>query len=162
MLQLRPLHSQRAIDRPVPLRMRADLEVAARYGKGQLAYIIKDPVTSAHHRLWEEEFSLLQMLDGQASLADLKRKFETLFPAARLDVSRLQVLLGLFYRNGLVLSDRPGQAGSLWQRGLQWSSQQRQGFSHLLAWRLPGVNPDRTLQLLDRWCGWIFRRLHCG
>ncbi len=156
MLQLQSVSAGPAINRPVPLRMRSDLEIFPRQSRGQLWYIIKDPVTSSHHRLWAEEFALLGMLDGQASISDMKRRFESIYPAARLDTNRLQALFALFYRNGLVLSDNPGQADALWNRGQRWKQQQRQSLSNFLAFRLPGFNPDRWLQALDRRAGWLF------
>lgn len=155
MLELKPNAMPRAIDRPVPLRMRQDIEASPRYVRGQLCFIVKDPVTLSHHRLWAEEFSLLEMLDGQTSLAQMKHKFEQLYPAARLDLSRLDRLLGIFFRNGLVLSDRPGQATPLLDRHDQWRRQQRQSLTNFLAIRLPGFNPDRLLQALNHRLGWM-------
>ncbi len=121
----------------------------------KLCFIVKDPVTLTHHRLWAEEYSLLEMLDGRTSLSKMKQQFEQRFPSARLDLTRLETLLSIFFRNGLVQSDRPGQAVTLLERQDQWQKQQRQSLMNFLAIRLPGFNPDRFLQWLNRWLGWV-------
>ncbi len=160
MLQLFPSHPLSTVHRSVPLRMRSDLIVRMRQVGNKRSYIIKDPISLVHHRLWEEEYALLCMLDGATSLASMKRAFEERFPAARLDVQRLQVLHGRFHRNDLVVSDGPDQGGSLYRRFERNRIQSR--WNTLRSWlsiRFRGFNPDPLLEVADRRIGWFFSPL---
>ncbi len=146
-----------ASERPIPLRMRPDLVVRKQSAAGATVYVIKDPISLTHHRLWDEEFALLRMLDGKRSLATIRRLFESSFKPARLDASLFELLLAQFYRSGLILSERVGQGEQLYHRHQQertkrWSA----SWLSLLSIRLRGFNPDKILSVCDRWFGWIF------
>ena len=148
------------VQRPVGLRMRQDLICAARLVAGQRRYVIKDPVTLAHHQLWEEEYVLLQMLDGRNSFASMKAQFEQRFHPARLDYRLLELLHGQFYQHGLVLSDYAGQGASLLERAQ--AQRRRLGWGrlrNLLAIRFRGINPDRLLAYLNSRIGFCFSPL---
>lgn len=149
-----------AVQRPVGLRMRQDLVWFSRRVGGEQRYILKDPITLAHHQLWPEEFALLEMLDGETSLSDMKERFEQRFKPARLDYSRLEILHGQFYRNGLVLSEHLGQGQQLLKRHSdQRLSQFGQRASNLLAIRFRGINPDPLLEFLNARIGVCFSGL---
>lgn len=156
MLQLATNRTIKAADRPLPLRMRSDLEIRPRTVRGQLSYTLKDPLTLTYHRLWLEEFTLLQMLDGRASASQIKQQFESRFQGKRLDLTRLEILIGTFFRSGLLVSDRSGQADWLWQRRGQKLKQHKREWLNLLALRLPGINPSRFLTWLNGSVGWLF------
>lgn len=144
-------------DRPVALRMRRDLLVRERSSRGRTYFILKDPITLAHHQLWEEEYSLLQMLDGKTSFSSMKEAFGKRFKNSRLDLKLLQMLHGQFHRNGLVLSDGVGQSGELHRRNERLRSQARWGrVRQWMSIRLRGINPDTVLEYLDRRIGWCF------
>ena len=144
-------------DRPVGLRMRPDLVVRERRSRGRIYFILKDPITLAHHQLWEEEYSLLQMLDGKTSFSSMKDAFGKRFKNSRLDLKLLQMLHGQFHRNGLVLSDGIGQSGEMHRRHERSRSQARWGrVRQWMSIRFRGINPDSVLEYLDRRMGWCF------
>ena len=144
-------------DRPVGLRMRPDLLVRERRSRGRTYFIIKDPITLVHHQLWEEEYSLLQMLDGKTSFSSMKDAFGKRFKNSRLDLQLLQRLHGQFHRNGLVLSDGVGQSGEMHRRNVRSRSQARWGrVRQWMSIRFRGINPDSALEYLDRRMGWCF------
>ncbi len=146
-----------SIHRPVRLRIRPDLIATPRVVAGETRYFIKDPISLAHHQLWEQEFVLLTLLDGKTSMAEMKEKFEARFKPARLDIALLEVLHGQFHRNGLILSDHDGQGEQLFRRHLdELLRQRKRGVFHLLAWRFRGINPDSFLTLCNRWLGFLF------
>ena len=65
--------SMASADRPLPMRMRPDLVVRLqRYGQHR-QWIVKDPVSLRYFHLPEEEYSILRMLDGRVSLAEIQR-----------------------------------------------------------------------------------------
>ncbi len=157
MLQLAPTQPAVSSLRPVALRMRPDLIVRERNIGSRTYFVIKDPIRLSHHQLWEEEFALLQMLDGRTSFAAMKNAFSKKYPGSRLDSRLLQILHGQFHRNGLVLSDNIGQADELQRRKKRLQSQLRWG--RVRGWmsiRFRGINPDRALEYLDQRLGWCF------
>lgn len=157
MLQLAPTHSLASRLRPVALRMRPDLMIRERKVGARTYFIIKDPIRLSHHQLWEEEFALLQMLDGKTSVSEMEDAFHVRFPGSRLDSRLLQVLHGQFYRNSLVLSDNTGQAGELQKRRDRLRLQLRWGrVRGWMAIRFRGFNPDSALAYLDQRMGWLF------
>ncbi len=157
MLDLATLPSLDSGLRPVALRMRPDLIFRERRIEARTYYVIKDPIQLTHHQLWEEEFALLQMLDGRTSIAAMKKAFAKKFPGSRLDSRLLQILHGQFHRNGLVLSEQPGQAEEMTRRKTDTRSKLKWG--RIRSWmsiRFRGINPDNALELMDRQFGWIF------
>ena len=62
--------------RPVGLRCRGDLVTNRQVHQGQAWYVVKDPIGLNYYRFRPEEYALLEMLDGEASLEDLKDDFE--------------------------------------------------------------------------------------
>ncbi len=157
MLQLAPSQPFDSSQRPVALRMRPDLIVRERSAGSRVYFILKDPIRLSHHQLWEEEFALLQMLDGRTSIAAMKEAFVKKFPGSRLDKRLLQILHGQFHRNGLVLSDNVGQSDELRRRNEQ--AQSRENWGRVRGWmsiRFRGINPDTALDHLDQRLGWCF------
>lgn len=157
MLQLAPSQPFDSSQRPVAIRMRPDLIVRERSAGSRVYFIIKDPIRLSHHQLWEEEFALLQMLDGRTSVAAMKEAFVDKFPGSRLDSRLLQILHGQFHRNGLVLSDNVGQSDELRRRNEH--AQSREKWGRVRGWmsiRFRGINPDTALDHLDQRLGWCF------
>ena len=56
--------------RKLPIRKRLDLKARKQRYQGRLYWVVKDPVGLQYYRFEEEEFAILQMLDGQSSLDD--------------------------------------------------------------------------------------------
>ncbi len=50
--------------RPIPLERRSDLVVKRIEYKGISSYVIKDPVGLKYHRLQQEQYRTLELLDG--------------------------------------------------------------------------------------------------
>ena len=69
---------------------------------GKTYWIIKDPAGMHYFRFQEEEYAILQMLDGQMSLDSVKDRFEAQFPPQKITLEELQQFLGMLHRNGLV------------------------------------------------------------
>jgi len=149
-----------ATERPLSLRMRPDLIVQQQTFQGTRNWVIKDPLAQKYYRFEDEEFSLLKMLDGQISLREMQQRFEKQFVPQRIPTTELQQLLGMLHRCALVVSDRPGQGVTLFERGQQRQRRETwQRFANPLSIRLPGVDPDRWLTRLLPFTGWLFSQL---
>ena len=143
--------------RPLPLRMRADLLMQRQRWQGREYWTIKDPLTLRYYRFEDEEFAILEMLDGRASVEDIRERFEARFAPQRLSGGQLQHLLAMLHRSNLLLSDAPGQGEQLHVRAAvrRWKERLALAAS-FLAIRFRGFDPDRALAWLDRRVGWLF------
>ncbi len=143
--------------RPLRLRMRADLEVVRQGYLGRDFWVVKDPLTLRFFRFEEEEFAILEMLDGKASPQAIQERFEQEFPPQRLSLSQLQTLTSQLFQQSLIVSDAAGQGQQLWQRGVRLRGRTRlAAVTNVLSMRLPGVDPDRFLAWLNSRVGWFF------
>jgi len=143
--------------RPLGLAMRRDLEVRETRYQGRRFIVVKDPLSLAYFRFEEEEYALLQMLDGQTSADEIIRRFEARFAPQTISVAELHQLLGMLYRNSLVVSHAAEQGAELRRRKVENSKREFKGrFSNVLAIRFKGFDPDRLLEAMLGWVGWIF------
>lgn len=143
--------------RPVGLRRRGDLITTRQVYQGQAWWVVKDPIALSYYRFRPEEYALLDMLDGEASLEDLKDQFEARFPPRRIKLDELARFVATLHRSGLVIGDRPGQGPQLFERRRQKTLQQwKSWFGNVLALRFRGFDPDKLLARLDPWLGWLF------
>jgi putative peptide zinc metalloprotease protein len=143
--------------RPVGLRRRGDLITTRQVYQGQAWWVVKDPIALSYFRFRPEEYALLDMLDGEASLEDLKDQFEARFPPRRIKLDELARFVATLHRSGLVIGDRPGQGPQLFERRRQKTLQQwKSWLGNVLALRFRGIDPDKLLTRLDPWLGWLF------
>ena len=143
--------------RPVGLRRRGDLVTNRQVYQGQAWWVVKDPISLHYFRFRPEEYALLDMLDGTASLDELKDQFEAKFAPRRITVEELSRFIATLHRSGLVIGDRPGQGPQLFERRRQrlWK-QWVAWLSNIMSMRFRGIDPDRLLERLDPWFGWLF------
>jgi putative peptide zinc metalloprotease protein len=143
--------------------MRADLVIVPQQFGSTRYWAIKDPVALKYFHVRDEEFALLQMLDGAASLEEIRQQFERQFAPLLLDPLRLQAFLSRMHRDGLLIADAPGQDEQLLERRRRrqrrtwaWS------WARLLAIRFRGVDPDRFLDWLYPFCRPLLSPLALG
>ncbi|NCX97928.1 MAG: hemolysin D [Planctomycetia bacterium] len=143
--------------RAVGLRKRGDLHVNRQVYQGQAWFVVKDPISLHYFRFRPEEYALLEMLDGQASLDSLKEQFEERFPPRRITVEELARFVSTLHRSGLVIGDRTGQGPQLFERRRQRKWKEWVAWiSNIMSLRFRGIDPDRMLEWLSPWLGWIF------
>ena len=120
---------------------------------GRTYWVVKEPIGLNYFRFHEEEYAILQMLDGQTSLDDIKERFEEEFPPEKITVEELQQFLGMLHRSGLVVVAAPGQGHELRKRR---SERRRKEFinavANVLCIRFKGFDPERFL-------GWLYPRV---
>ena len=137
--------------------MRPDLAVQRQTWQGREYWLIKDPLTLKYYRFEDEEFALLEMLDGRASIEEICERFESRFAPQRIRPAELQQLLANLHRSHLVIADAAGQGEQLLAR--QQEQRRKMLLStlgNLLAIRFKGIDPDRLLAWLNFHCGWFF------
>ena len=143
--------------RKLAIRVRPDLKARRQRYQGRVYWVVKDPVGLQYYRFEEEEFAILQMLDGQSSLEEIAEQFEAEFPPQTIRVEELQNFIGMLHRSGLVLSDAPGQGVQLKKRRDERKRKETIGaFSNVLAFRFRGFDPERILNAMYPWVSWFF------
>jgi len=131
------------------LRMRPDLIAFAQTHGTSCDWVLKDPVRLHYFHFSEEEYWVIQALDGYTSFAEIRSQFERNFSPIQLSKERLQSFLSNLHRQGLLLSEGEGQASVLKERGEKDQKSLRNEFwSNPLAIRFPGFDPDRLLTWL--------------
>jgi putative peptide zinc metalloprotease protein len=145
--------------RPLPIRARPDLKARRQRYQGRVYWVVKDPVGLQYYRFEEEEFAILQMLDGVASLDQIAEQFEAEFPPQTIRTEELQQFIGQLHRSGLVITDATGQGTQLKKMGDEKTRKQRIAtFSNILSVRFKGIDPERILNVLDVYFGWFFTK----
>ncbi len=149
-----------ATGRPLNLRMRRDLEFRAQRFGEQRYWAVKDPAALKYFHLGDEEYALLQMLDGRTSLDELRRRCDQAFAPRRLTVEQIQGFLATLHRFGLVQSDTAGQGQQLLERRDERRRRQRfETLLSVLAIRFPGFSPRALLDALHPLGRWLFSPL---
>lgn len=143
--------------RAIPLKTRPDLEVAGIEYLGVGYRVIKDPVGLKYHRLQVEQYHVLELLNGERSLEEVRDKLKETYPTVQLQLSDIQQLITDLHKKGLLQSDRTGQAGALIrERRKEKLDKFKQKLMSLLYFRLPGWDPERTLQWLHPKVKWLW------
>jgi putative peptide zinc metalloprotease protein len=143
--------------RRLAIRVRPDLKARKQRYQGRAYWVVKDPVGLQYYRFEEEEFAILQMLDGQASLDEIAERFEAEFPPQTIRVEELQNFIGMLHRSGLVLSETVGQGVELKKRGdeRKWK-ELKAALTNILSFRFRGFDPERILNGIYPWVSWFF------
>src|SRR3972149_5565149 len=102
--------------RKLPIRVRPDLRARRHRYQGRVYWVVKDPVGLQYFRFEEEEFAILQMLDGESSLDEVAERFEREFPPQTIRIEELQQFIGMLHKSSLVITDAAGQ-GAQRQKG---------------------------------------------
>ncbi len=148
---------QSSSSRPLRLQMRADLQSSRQAYQGRDYWVVKDPVALKYYRFEEEEFALLQMMDGTLSPDRIKQQFDKRFSPQKITLQELFQFIGLLYRSSLLVSDAPGQGDELKTRGEDNRRRQlRSNWTNVLALRFRGFDPGQLLSFLCGIFGWFF------
>jgi putative peptide zinc metalloprotease protein len=146
--------------RKLPIRKRPDLVARRQQYLGRTYWVVKEPVGLNYFRFQEEEFAILQMLDGETSLDEIKERFEAEFPPQKITLEELQQFLGTLHRSGLVVANVPGQGQQLGKRrGERRRKELINSVSNILCLRFKGLDPERLLNWLYPYVRWCFAPL---
>jgi putative peptide zinc metalloprotease protein len=143
--------------RKLPIRMRPDLRARQHRYQGRVYWVVKDPVGLQYFRFEEEEFAILQMLDGESSLDEISDQFERDFPPQTIRIEELQQFIGMLHKSNLVITDAVGQGAQLKKRRDERASKERWAtLQNILSVRFKGIDPERLLNFLLRYVDWFF------
>ncbi len=141
----------------IPWRQRADLRVVPLEFSGRRSWGVKDPVTLAYFELRDEEYFVLQRLNGRATLDEVCGEFHQNFRPRTLSAVDLQQFVGQLISQGLLMADGPGYGRVLVARDQQLQSRRRWSrLGNLLCVRFRGFDPDRLLDGMLARVGWLF------
>lgn len=143
--------------RPLTVRKRPDLTANRQRYQGTGYWVVKEPIGLQYFRFHDEEFYILNMLDGHVSLQQIKDGFEQRFAPQKITFGDLQQFIGMLHRSGLVISNSPGQGKALRERGRKKKNKETLGkFANVFALRYRGFDPERILNAILPWFGWMF------
>lgn len=146
--------------RPIPLRARPDLRITQIPYQRAISWVVKDPVSLRYYRFQPEQYKILELLDGERNLEQIRDEFQREFPAANLSLEEIQSLISDLYKSGLVYSNRLGQGAALIKlRREQMVKKFFSGLKNILYLRLPGWDPERTLNFIQPFFHWMFTPL---
>jgi len=145
--------------RALSIRRRPDLIARRHHYLGRSYWIVKDPVGLNYFRFQEEEYVLLNWLDGAVSLDELKDRFEKEFPPQKITLEELQQFLGMLHRSGLVIAGVGGQDKQLLKRRRERRRKEFLGaLANVLCIRFKGFDPERFLNWLYPFVSWFYTR----
>ncbi len=143
--------------RPLTVRKRPDLSASRHRYQGTGYWVVKEPVGLQYFRFHDEEYYILGTLDGHVSLQQVKDGFEQRFAPQKITFGDLQQFIGMLHRSGLVISNAPGQGKALRTRGVTKRRKELLGkFANIFAIRFRGFDPEKLLNRLLPWFGWVF------
>lgn len=143
--------------RALTVRKRPDLTANRQRYQGTGYWVVKEPVGLQYFRFHDEEYYILNMLDGHVSLQQIKDGFEQRFAPQKITFGDLQQFIGMLHRSGLVISNSPGQGKALRERGRKKKNKETMGkFANVFALRYRGFDPERILNAILPWFGWMF------
>jgi len=144
--------------RPIPMRRRPDLVVRRIEYQGIGSWVIKDPVGLKYHRLHAEQYCVLGLLDGTRNLEQVRDELLQTHPTVHVTLADVQRLLTDLHEKGLLQTLRYGQGAALLKHHRKERRQQIwNAVRNILYLRLPGWDPERTLEWLHGYLAWVFR-----
>ncbi len=141
----------------VRVRLRRDLAIEAQKYEGRTFHVVKDPVSLRYYRLKDNEYYLLQFLDGQHTLEDAQKEYEKHYRPDRLKLEDVESFAQQLINAGLAQNESPCAGKQLYdQRQKRRRSEWMQTLTNILYIKIPVFDPDRLLKRMIRWLGWIF------
>jgi putative peptide zinc metalloprotease protein len=141
----------------VRVRLRCDLAIEAQKYEGRTFHVVKDPVSLRYYRLKDNEYFLLQYLDGKHTLEDAQKEYEVRYRPDRLKLEDVEAFAQQLVNAGLAQNESPRAGKQLYeQRNKRRRSEWMQTLTNILYIKIPVFDPDFLLKRMLRWLGWIF------
>ncbi|MGD9127709.1 MAG: hemolysin D, partial [Planctomycetia bacterium] len=135
--------------RRMTIRKRPDLTAQRQTYLGKSYWVVKDPIGLNYFRFQDEEYGILQKIDGDTSLDELKEWFEATFPPQKITLEELQQFIGMLHRSGLVIANVHGQGKQLLKRRDERRKKEMLGaVTNILCIKFKGIDPERLLNWL--------------
>ncbi|HEY7424268.1 MAG TPA: hypothetical protein VH682_08585, partial [Gemmataceae bacterium] len=141
----------------VRVRLRRDLGIEAQKYEGRTFHVVKDPVSLRYYRLKDNEYFLLQFLDGKHTLEDAQKEYEVRYRPDRLKLEDVEAFAQQLINAGLAQNESPRAGKQLYeQRAKRRRNEWMQTLTNILYIKIPVFDPDWLLKRMLRWVGWIF------
>ncbi|MGI9516048.1 MAG: hemolysin D, partial [Pirellulaceae bacterium] len=143
--------------RSIRLKKRGDLSGRRQIYQGQVYWVVKEPVGLNYFRFPEDSYFVLNLLDGDRSLEEIENAYNEEFAPRKLTIDKLQSFIGSLHRAGLLQSASTGQGEELLKRRKKTRRQKMfSSWGNVLALRFRGLDPERILDKLIPYTGWLF------
>lgn len=143
--------------RPVPLEHRKDLRAERIDYRGVGSWVVKDPVGLRYNRLEPEQYAVLQLLDGERSLEEIRDELQVQFPTDQFRLTDVQRLVTELHTKGLLQGKRWGQGEELLKKHRAEARKKLLSqVRNLLYVRLPGWDPEPVLARMYPFASWMF------
>lgn len=141
----------------VRLRVRGDLAITPQRYEGRTYYVIKDPVSLRYYRFKEQEYFLLNLMDGNHTNDQAQKEFEKRFRPDRLTLEDLEHFSQQLLTAGLVQNESPQAGKQLFDRRkkrlrMEWL----QTLTNILYIKIPVFDPEKLLTRMLPYLRWIF------
>ena len=100
-------------ERILSVYARTDLEAKRATYLGRGYWIVKDPIGLKYYRFQDEEYFILESLDGTKSLETIKDEFEAKFPPQKITLEEIQSFVGQLHQCSLIVVGVPDQGHEL-------------------------------------------------
>ncbi|HTU91318.1 MAG TPA: biotin/lipoyl-binding protein [Gemmataceae bacterium] len=141
----------------IRLRLRRDLVIEAQKYEGRTFHVVKDPVSLRYYRLKDNEYFLLQYLDGKHTLEEAQKEYEVRYRPDRLKLEDVEAFGQQLINAGLAQNESPRAGKQLYeQRKKRRRSEWMQTLTNILYIKIPVFDPDWLLKRMLRWVGFIF------
>src|ERR1043166_7024171 len=141
----------------VRLRVRSDLGINPQKYEGRTYYVVKDPVSLRYYRFKEQEYFLINLMDGTHTLDDAQKEFEKRFRPDRLTLEDLEGFGQQLLTAGLAQNESPQAGKQLFdRRKKRRRSEWMQTFTNILYIKIPIFDPDKLLNRMLPYTQWIF------
>jgi putative peptide zinc metalloprotease protein len=141
----------------VRLKLRPDLGIAPQKYEGRTYWVVKDPVSMRYYRFKEQEYFLLQFMDGEHTLDEAQKEYEKRFRPERLKLEDLEHFGQQLLTAGLAQNESPRAGKQLFdRRKKRLRSEWMQTFTNILYIKIPVFDPDKLLNRMMPYCGWVF------
>ncbi len=149
--------SSTSFDRPIPYRRRQDIVIAWIKYRGVKHAVIKDPVGLKYHQLSPEQYAVLDLLNGENSLKQIRSEVQTQFPTEHFSLMDIQGLVIDLQEKMLLVALRLGQGPAL-LKAHRDNIRKKIGATlrNPLTIQLPGWDPERVLQCMLPFTRWLF------
>ena len=138
-------------------RLRSLVQSFRQHYRGRLWYVFRDPSNNQFFRVDEAGYRFVGMLDGRRTVAEVWEACnDQLGDAAPTQGEAIQ-LLGQLYTSNLIHAELAADAAGMFTRYKKRMGRQVRGYlMNVLFARVPIFDPDRLLDRLAPWLGWVF------
>ena len=146
-------------NQPIGVMMRPDLRLQKVYYQAEPYWVVKDSHDQQYHQYNEQEFAILNWLDGQVSFAELRDKFERKFSPYRVSYRELTTLIREFFKKSVVVSTTGDNGLQLHEYSREKRRQKLQKkFKSALAIQCRGWDPARFMDATYPLVSWFFSK----